>query len=68
MRSRHDKADSPCIAVCTYFPDSKVCRGCFRRIDEIWNWPTLTPADRHEVLKKSNQRKAEYMNGADFSV
>lgn len=62
------KADSPCIAVCTYLPESKVCRGCFRRIEEIWNWRSLTPKNRQDVLKKAKRRKTEYMAGGEFSV
>jgi len=68
MSNRNEKADSPCIAVCSYLPDSKVCRGCFRSIEEIWKWPSLSTRDRREVLKKTKKRKTEYMKGAEFSV
>lgn len=68
MSDQRGKVDSPCIAVCTYLPESKVCRGCFRRIEEIWGWPKLNSNARRAVLKKSKQRKTEYMHGANFSV
>ena len=68
MANRTDKADSPCIAVCAYLPDSKVCRGCFRRIEEIWDWRSLDANERRDVLKKARRRKDEYLAGGGFSV
>lgn len=68
MSARNDKADSPCIAVCDYLPDSKVCRGCFRRIEEIWDWRSLDESARRAVLKKTKLRKTEYLAGREFSV
>ena len=32
---------SPCINVCSMDPDTKLCRGCFRTIEEIAAWPSL---------------------------
>lgn len=68
MSRRGAKADSPCIAVCSYLPDSKVCRGCFRSIEEIWNWPRLADNARRDILRKTKKRKSDYLVGAKFSV
>lgn len=68
MSTLEEVADSPCIAVCAYLSETKVCRGCFRRIEEIWNWRSFTEPERRDVLKKCKRRKAEYLSGAEFSV
>jgi predicted Fe-S protein YdhL (DUF1289 family) len=42
--------ESPCIKVCVIHPDSRVCVGCHRTIDEIGAWSRMTPDARSAVM------------------
>jgi predicted Fe-S protein YdhL (DUF1289 family) len=41
---------SPCIAVCQIDPATGYCRGCWRTIDEIARWLSMTAAEKRGVL------------------
>ncbi|NYS23927.1 DUF1289 domain-containing protein [Rhodobacteraceae bacterium 2376] len=42
--------DSPCIKVCVIHPESRLCTGCLRSIDEITAWSRLTPEERRSIM------------------
>jgi uncharacterized protein len=42
--------ESPCIKVCVIHPESRVCVGCHRTIDEIGAWSRMTPDARSAVM------------------
>ena len=42
--------DSPCIKVCVIHPESRLCTGCLRSIDEITAWSRMTPEDRRAIM------------------
>jgi predicted Fe-S protein YdhL (DUF1289 family) len=44
--------ESPCIKICTYDPDSGLCRGCGRTLQEIGSWFSMTDAERRAVMEK----------------
>jgi len=44
-----DEIDSPCIQICIIDRHNKLCLGCFRSINEIKHWSTMTPDERHKV-------------------
>ena len=41
---------SPCIKVCVIDPKARLCRGCFRTIDEITQWARMSPQERDHVM------------------
>jgi len=41
---------SPCISVCVIDPDSGLCRGCKRTLDEIARWVMMNEEQRLAVL------------------
>lgn len=47
--------DSPCIGVCVLDMED-VCEGCFRSMDEISRWSSMTPDAQREVIKLGWQR------------
>jgi hypothetical protein len=49
---------SPCINVCR-LGAGQVCRGCGRHIDEIFAWPTASPARKHAIIAAAKQRLAQ---------
>lgn len=42
--------ESPCIKICVIHPESRLCTGCLRSIDEIGAWSGMTPEARSEVM------------------
>jgi uncharacterized protein len=41
---------SPCINLCKMDPDSGLCAGCFRTLDEIAAWSGMSDHQRRTVL------------------
>ena len=42
--------DTPCIKICTYDPDSGLCLGCGRTLEEIGDWFVMSDAERRRVM------------------
>ena len=42
--------ESPCIKICVVHPESRLCTGCLRSIDEIGQWSRMTPVERRMVM------------------
>ena len=47
---------SPCVSVCTMDPESGLCRGCFRTLDEIANWAMQPPAGQRAIWERVAHR------------
>ena len=41
---------SPCISLCTLDPETELCEGCGRSLDEISHWPRMTDEQRQAVM------------------
>lgn len=50
--------ESPCIRVCVVHPETRLCAGCARSIDEIAQWSRMTPEARAAVMAVLPDRKA----------
>ncbi|WP_371153886.1 DUF1289 domain-containing protein [Jannaschia sp. 2305UL9-9] len=50
--------DSPCIQVCVVHPQTRLCTGCLRSIDEIGAWSSMTPEARRAVMDQLSEREA----------
>ena len=48
--------ESPCIKICTYDPESGLCRGCGRTLEEIGAWFSMTDQERGGVMKELPER------------
>jgi predicted Fe-S protein YdhL (DUF1289 family) len=42
--------ESPCVKLCVVHPESRLCMGCYRTIDEITAWSTMSPEARRAVM------------------
>ena len=42
--------ESPCIKICVIHPDSRLCTGCLRTIDEITRWASMPPEERRTIM------------------
>ncbi|MGH6888955.1 MAG: DUF1289 domain-containing protein [Rhizomicrobium sp.] len=51
---------SPCIRVCAIDPESGLCAGCRRTLDEIARWSVMSDTERLRVMRAlpSRQTKA----------
>ena len=50
--------ESPCVNVCVIHPETRLCTGCARSIDEIGNWSRMTPEMRREIMAELPTRSA----------
>jgi predicted Fe-S protein YdhL (DUF1289 family) len=50
--------ESPCIDVCKMNPDTRLCEGCFRTLEEIAAWSQLSADEKRAVLEKLRSRRA----------
>ena len=44
--------ESPCIKICTYDPESGLCCGCGRTLEEIGAWFSMSDEERLAVMEK----------------
>jgi predicted Fe-S protein YdhL (DUF1289 family) len=47
---KRGEIDSPCIKICVIHPETRLCTGCLRSIDEISAWSQFTPDLRAAVM------------------
>jgi predicted Fe-S protein YdhL (DUF1289 family) len=47
---------SPCINLCT-LDLAGVCIGCFRSVDEITRWTSMSAAERWRVIEAAERRR-----------
>jgi uncharacterized protein len=43
--------ESPCINICLMDTENRYCVGCWRTLDEIRDWSTMSAEHREEILK-----------------
>ena len=53
-----NQVPSPCISVCTMDDASGLCEGCFRTIDEIAAWGSMSFIEKRRVWKAIPARRA----------
>ena len=47
---KRDEIESPCVQICVVHPETRICTGCYRTIDEITNWSRMTPEARRNIM------------------
>lgn len=47
---KREEVQSPCVKVCVVHPETGLCLGCRRTLDEIGRWTRMTPDERRAVL------------------
>ncbi|SLN26391.1 hypothetical protein ROJ8625_01062 [Roseivivax jejudonensis] len=50
------EVQSPCIKVCVIEPESRLCTGCLRSIDEIATWSMMSQEERSAVMAELPSR------------
>ena len=46
---KRNEVDSPCVKICVVHPESRLCIGCHRSLDEIAQWSKMSAEDRTRV-------------------
>jgi predicted Fe-S protein YdhL (DUF1289 family) len=66
--SAHSNSDppSPCVGICTLNPQTQLCDGCLRTLDEIAAWWDYNPAQKQVVLDDVANRLARLIDGTYF--
>jgi predicted Fe-S protein YdhL (DUF1289 family) len=54
---------SPCISVCIHDPESGLCRGCGRTLDEIQDWMDYSDAEQLRIMAELPARMREQRPG-----
>lgn len=62
----HDDPPSPCVGICVIDPQTGLCDGCLRTLDEIAAWWDYTADEKREVLVQVEARLARLMDGTPF--
>ena len=47
---------SPCLSICVVNPNSELCEGCLRSLDEIASWGQMPSAQQREVWQRIQAR------------
>jgi predicted Fe-S protein YdhL (DUF1289 family) len=50
---------SPCTKVCVMDEATGLCRGCYRTLDEIARWGTMSDGERSAVVAELPARRAD---------
>lgn len=53
---KRNEVESPCIKICVVHPESRICTGCLRSIDEIGRWSRMSLEERRVVMAELPQR------------
>jgi uncharacterized protein len=51
-----DRISTPCIRVCTLDPETGLCEGCGRTLDEIARWYGLSEDERVRIMGGLEER------------
>ncbi|MGZ5196165.1 MAG: DUF1289 domain-containing protein [Ramlibacter sp.] len=53
-----DDVPSPCVSICRMDPETALCEGCLRTLDEIAAWGRMDDATKREVWQAIGYRLA----------
>jgi uncharacterized protein len=51
-----NEVESPCLGICTMNEKTGFCLGCYRTIDEIREWDTMSNEDKQKTVDALEQR------------
>lgn len=53
---RRHEIESPCVKTCAIHPETRLCVGCARTMDEIAGWSRMAPEERRRLMQVLPQR------------
>ncbi len=54
---KRNEIESPCTKVCQVHPETRLCIGCARSIEEIGGWSSMTPEARRTIMDELPHRQ-----------
>lgn len=57
------EVESPCVSQCGLDPETNVCNGCGRTLDEIRAWKLASNREKLDILNAMARRRAELAAG-----
>ncbi|SFI74536.1 DUF1289 domain-containing protein [Celeribacter neptunius] len=54
---KRDEVESPCSKICQIHPETRLCLGCARSIDEIASWSRMSPEERRAIMAELPSRE-----------
>lgn len=55
---KRDEIQSPCVQICVIHPETRLCAGCARSIDEIGSWSRMSAEERSAIMADLPNREA----------
>lgn len=55
---KRQEVESPCNKICQIHPETRLCLGCARSVEEISEWSRMTPKQRREIMAELPTREA----------
>lgn len=55
---KRDEIASPCVQICVIHPETRLCTGCARSMDEIAAWGSMSAETRQTVMAELPTRNA----------
>ena len=52
-----DEIESPCVRICVIHPDTKLCTGCARSLEEIGGWTRMDSETRRNIMAELPKRE-----------
>jgi hypothetical protein len=59
---------SPCIKKCKIDPVDRICSGCYRTLEEITNWRTMSDDQKRQTLVQLIQRSKDALDSTKQPV
>lgn len=53
---KRQEIESPCVKICVIHPETRLCTGCMRSIDEIGSWGRMSPEARRAIMDELPSR------------
>lgn len=54
---QNDKIESPCTNICQIHPETRLCIGCDRSIEEIMDWARMSANERTKIMAELPKRQ-----------
>ncbi|MBB3711020.1 hypothetical protein FHS00_000573 [Limimaricola variabilis] len=55
---KRGEVESPCVKLCTIHPETRLCLGCARSMDEIAAWGRMSAEERRAIMDDLPHRQA----------
>ncbi len=53
---KRDEIESPCVKICVVHPETRLCLGCNRSVDEIARWSSMSAEERRAIMAELPDR------------